>query len=132
MPEESKKYGGGCSSDIHRFHYFSVQGQSESCVPQLSHAGTPHAQAIGLFDLADSRMTSTAAVRPGPYNFKVSHFDADSFIFWLGAPQGHTLSCISITFRQLDEIHYAYVQSCRVTTLRLSTSVETQARPLTR
>ena len=49
----------------------------------------------------------------GGYTFSVRHFDADNFIFWLGAPQGHTLSCITIAFRELDEIAYVYVQSCR-------------------
>ena len=49
----------------------------------------------------------------GLYTFSVRHFDADNFIFWLSAPQGHTLSCISIAFRHLDEIPYAYVHSCR-------------------
>ena len=48
----------------------------------------------------------------GLYTFSVCHFHADTFIFWLGAPQGHTLSCINIAFRELDELPYAYVQSC--------------------
>lgn len=49
----------------------------------------------------------------GIYTFSVRHFDADNFIFWLSAPQGHTLSCLSIAFRDLDEIPHAYVRSCR-------------------
>ena len=49
----------------------------------------------------------------GLYTFSVRHFDADNFIFWLGAPQGHTLSCITIAFNELHELPYAYVQSCR-------------------
>lgn len=49
----------------------------------------------------------------GRYTFSICHLSATTFIFWLGAPQGHTLSCISITFRNLDELPYAYVQSCR-------------------
>ena len=49
----------------------------------------------------------------GHYTLSVRHFDADNFIFWLGAPPGHTLSCINIAFRELDELPYAYVQSCR-------------------
>ena len=48
----------------------------------------------------------------GLYTFSVRHLDADNFIFWISAPQGHTLSCISIAFRVLDEIPYAYVKSC--------------------
>jgi hypothetical protein len=48
-----------------------------------------------------------------PYTFSVRHFDADYFTFWLSAPQGHTLSCLSIAFRDLDEIPHAYVSSCR-------------------
>lgn len=53
----------------------------------------------------------------GPYRFSVSHFDADTFIFWLGAPQGHTLSCLNIAFRDLHELPYAYVRSCRCANL---------------
>ena len=49
----------------------------------------------------------------GLYTFNLRHFDADNFIFWLSAPQGHTLSCISTPFRHLDDIPYAYVHSCR-------------------
>lgn len=49
----------------------------------------------------------------GRYTFSVRHVDADNFIFWIGAPQGHTLSCISVAFRELHELPYAYVQSCR-------------------
>lgn len=49
----------------------------------------------------------------GRYTFSVRHCTADNFIFWLGAPQGHTLSCINISFRDLHEVPYAYVQSCR-------------------
>ena len=47
------------------------------------------------------------------YTFSLCHFNTDTFIFWLSAPQGHTLSCISIAFKQLDELPYAYVVSCR-------------------
>ena len=49
----------------------------------------------------------------GHYTFSARHFNADNFIFWLGAPQGHTLSCINVAFRDLHELPYAYVQSCR-------------------
>lgn len=49
----------------------------------------------------------------GPYTFSVRHIDATDFIFWLGAPQGHTFSCLTIAFGELDELPYAYVQSCR-------------------
>jgi hypothetical protein len=49
----------------------------------------------------------------GLCRFSVRHFDADNFIFWISVPQGHTQSCISIAFRHLDEVPYAYVQSCR-------------------
>jgi len=49
----------------------------------------------------------------GLYTFSLRHSDADKFIFWVSAPQGHTLSCISIAFRDLDEIPHAYVISCR-------------------
>ena len=47
------------------------------------------------------------------YTFSVRHFDAANFIFWLAAPQGHTLSCIDIAFGELHELPHAYVQSCR-------------------
>ena len=49
----------------------------------------------------------------GLFTFNIRHFDAANFIFWLTAPQGHTLSCINIAFRDLDEIPYTYVTSCR-------------------
>ncbi len=49
----------------------------------------------------------------GLHTFTVRHLDAADFIFWLGAPQGHTLSCIRISFQDMDEVPYAYVQSCR-------------------
>jgi hypothetical protein len=49
----------------------------------------------------------------GLYTFSVRHFDAANFIFWLTAPQGHTLSCISVAFKHLHELPYAYVLSCR-------------------
>lgn len=49
----------------------------------------------------------------GLHTLNVRHFAVDNFIFWLGAPQGHTLSCINIAFRDLDAVPYAYVQSCR-------------------
>jgi hypothetical protein len=53
----------------------------------------------------------------GLYSFSVSHFAADTFTFWLSAPQGHTLSCINIAFRDLDELPHAYVRSCRCANL---------------
>ena len=49
----------------------------------------------------------------GLFAFNLRHFEAANFIFWLTAPQGHTLSCISVAFRDLDEIPYTYVTSCR-------------------
>lgn len=53
----------------------------------------------------------------GLYTFSLRHVDADDFIFWLEAPQGHTLSCIGLAFRELHKLPYLYVQSCRRTTL---------------
>lgn len=49
----------------------------------------------------------------GPYTFSVCHFHTDTFIFFLGAPQGHTLCCLNVAFRHLDEVPYTYVLSCR-------------------
>ena len=49
----------------------------------------------------------------GLFTFSVRHVEADNFIFWIAAPQGHTQSCISVAFRHLDEIPYVYVLSCR-------------------
>ena len=49
----------------------------------------------------------------GLHTFSVRHVDADNFIFWIGAPQGHTLSCINVAFRELHELPYIYVRSCR-------------------
>ena len=53
------------------------------------------------------------ADRGGLNKFSITHLDADAFIFWLSAPQGHTISCLNIRFSDLSEIPHAYVQSCR-------------------
>jgi hypothetical protein len=53
----------------------------------------------------------------GLHTFTVRHLDSAAFVFWLGAPQGHTVSCIRISFQDMDEVPYAYVHSCRRVTL---------------
>lgn len=49
----------------------------------------------------------------GLCEFRVSHFDADVFTFWLRAAKGHSVTALDIRFRELDDTVYAYVRSYR-------------------
>jgi hypothetical protein len=51
--------------------------------------------------------------KDGLSTFSISHIDADQFSFWLTAARGHTMACLNIRFRNLDEIVYDYVCSFR-------------------
>ena len=53
------------------------------------------------------------ADRAGLNKFSVTHLDADTFIFWVSGPQGHTISCLNVRFQDLNEVPHAYVHSCR-------------------
>lgn len=49
----------------------------------------------------------------GLTKFAVSHDAADRFNCWLSAAKGHTISAVSLRFRDLDEIPHRYVLSYR-------------------
>jgi hypothetical protein len=39
----------------------------------------------------------------GPCRFSVTHFEADRFSFWLTGARGHTITSMTVVFRDLDE-----------------------------
>jgi hypothetical protein len=47
----------------------------------------------------------------GASTFALSHGEADHFTFWLSSAKGHTLSALTVRFRELDEIPFRYVSS---------------------
>jgi hypothetical protein len=47
----------------------------------------------------------------GASSFALCHGEADQFNFWLSSAQGHTLSALTVRFRELDEIPFQYVSS---------------------
>jgi hypothetical protein len=47
----------------------------------------------------------------GPGTFTLSHVDSDRFAFWIAAARGHTVSSVTIRFRELDEIVHEYLCS---------------------
>jgi hypothetical protein len=47
----------------------------------------------------------------GASTFALSHGEADQFNFWLSSAKGHTLSALTVRFRELDEIPFQYVSS---------------------
>jgi hypothetical protein len=49
----------------------------------------------------------------GMSRLAVLHADADRFSFWVTAARGHTMVSLTVRFRELDEIVYAYVCSFR-------------------
>lgn len=49
----------------------------------------------------------------GASRFAVSHSGADQFSFWLSAAKGHTVSAMTVHFRELDEVPFRYVSSLR-------------------
>jgi hypothetical protein len=51
--------------------------------------------------------------KAGACTFTISHVESDRFDFWLTAALGHTVTLLSVRFRELDEVVYAYVCSYR-------------------
>jgi hypothetical protein len=51
--------------------------------------------------------------KAGASKLTISHVDRDRFDFWLSAARGHTVTSVSVRFRELDEVVYAYVCSHR-------------------
>lgn len=51
--------------------------------------------------------------KAGACQLTISHVESDRFDFWITAPLGHTVTSMSVRFRELDEIVYAYVCSYR-------------------
>lgn len=49
----------------------------------------------------------------GASRFALSHREADEFNFWLSAANGHTVSALTVHFRNLDEVAFRYVSSLR-------------------
>jgi hypothetical protein len=51
--------------------------------------------------------------KAGACRLTISHVDGDRFDFWLTAPLGHTVTSMTVRFRELDDVVYAYVCSYR-------------------
>jgi hypothetical protein len=123
-PEEKTRYARGLEkirAKLFRTHppadYFIVDGSERILTASAESCWNAACGSYRVFRFGGLSYDIDCGGSVGPYNFSVRHLDADRFIFWIGAPQGHTLSCISIAFRDLNEIPYAYVQSCRRTNL---------------
>lgn len=93
--------------------YFVVQGSERIFAASAETCWNAACGSYRVFRFGGLSYDIDCGGSAGLYTFSVRHFHADNFIFWLAAPQGHTLSCISVAFRHLDEIPYAYVLSCR-------------------
>jgi hypothetical protein len=119
-PEEEARHARGLEkirAKLFRTHppsaYFIVDGSERILTASAESCWNAACGSYRVFRFGGLSYDIDCGGSVGPYNFSVRHLDADRFIFWIGAPQGHTLSCISIAFRDLDEIPYGYVQSCR-------------------
>jgi hypothetical protein len=93
--------------------YFIVQGSERVFSASAESCWNAECGSYRVFRFGGLSYDIDCCGSAGLYTFSVRHFDAANFIFWLSAPQGHTLSCLSIAFRDLDEIPHAYVSSCR-------------------
>ena len=93
--------------------YFILPG-SERCLTGYAedcwNAASGSYRTVHLGGLSYATDCADAA---GPCELSVSHVDGDLFSFWLKAAKGHTLSSLSVRFRDLDHVPHAYVQSYR-------------------
>jgi hypothetical protein len=119
-PEEEARHARGIEkirTKLFRKHaaadYFIVQGSERIFSASAETCWNAACESYRVFRFGGLSYDTDCGGSAGLYSFSVRHVDAANFVFWLTAPQGHTLSCISVTFGNLDEIPYAYVLSCR-------------------
>ena len=119
-PEEEARHARGIEKVRTKlFHkhapadYFIVQGSERILRASAESCWNAACGSYRVFRFGGLSYRFDGGGSAGLHTFSARHLNADNFIFWLSAPQGHTLSCIDIAFRELDERPYTYVQSCR-------------------
>lgn len=119
-PEEEARHARGVEKIRRKlFHkhapadYFIVPGSERILSASAESCWNAACGSYRVFRFGGLSYSFNGGGSAGLYTFSARHFNADDFIFWLGAPQGHTLSCTNVAFRDLHELPYAYVQSCR-------------------
>lgn len=119
-PEEQARHARGIEKIrgklFHRYSpadYFIVTGSERILRASAESCWNAACGTYRVFRFGGVAYDIDCADPAGLCRFSVSHFDADTFTFWLSASQGHTLSCLNIAFRDLNELPHAYVRSCR-------------------
>lgn len=93
--------------------YFIVQGSERILTATAELCWNAACGTYRIFRFGGLSYDVDCSSSAGLHTFSIRHFDADNFTFWLSASGGHTLSCLTVAFRELDELPYTYVQSCR-------------------
>lgn len=120
MPEERARHEKGIEKIRHRLfrryqpsEYFIVPGSERVIAASAESCWNAACGSYRVFHFGGLSYVADCRDKDGLTKFSVSHTDADRFSFWLTGARGHTEASLMIRFRELDEVVYQYVCSCR-------------------